>query len=398
MMRFSHATSADALRAVDVLVLPVRGHALLGASVHLPGADLHLEGLALGAHDRGVEALVQVELGHRHVVLEPALHRLPRGVDGSEGGVAVLHRVDDHPDPHEVEDVVELPALDDHLLVDGVEVLRSARDLGVDPQLGQALPHLLEHLGQVEVALGAPGGDHVVDLGVALRVHRREGQVLELLPHLLHPEPVGERGVDVEGLASRPLLLELRHGRDRAHVVEPVRELDDQDPEVLGHGDQHLAHRGGLLGLLGVELDAVELRDAVDDRGDVAAEVALEVVEGDAGVLDGVVQQGGGHGDVVEPEVGDDPGDGEGVLDVGLARPPVLPAVGLRGGQVGAGDPRGGRLRVTGPEGGQQGRDLVRRGALAAPPGQDPVDRGHGTPLDLGEHRPLAALPAYDRR
>ena len=124
----------------------------------------------------------------------------------------------------------------------------------------------------------------------------------------------------------------------------------------------------------------------------------LEVVEGDAGVLDGVVEQGGGHGDVVEAEVGDDPGHRQRVLDVGLARPPVLPAVGLGGGEVGAGDPRGGRLRVPGPVGGQQRGDLVRRRALAAPPGQDPVDRGHGSPLGLDEQRPHVALPAYDRR
>ena len=199
---------------------------------------------------------------------------------GPEGGVAVLDGVDDDPDAHEVEDVVELAALDDHLLVDGVEVLRPAGDLRVDPQLGQALAHLLEHLGEVQVALGAPGRDHVVDLGVALRVHGREGEVLELLADLLHAEPVGERRVDVERLAGRPLLLELRHGRDRAHVVEPVGELDDQDPQVLGHRHEHLAHRRGLLGLLGVELDAVELRDAVDDGGDVAAELHLEVVAG----------------------------------------------------------------------------------------------------------------------
>ena len=68
------------------------------------------------------------------------------------------------------------------------------------------------------------------------------------------------------------LLLPRRHRGDRAHVVEAVGQLDDEDPQVLGHGHQHLAHGGGLLGLLGVELDPVELGDAVDDGGHVAAE------------------------------------------------------------------------------------------------------------------------------
>ena len=312
-----------------VLVLPVGGDALLGAGVHLVGADLHLERLALRPHHRRVQRLVEVELGHRDVVLEAALHRLPGGVDRAERGVAVLHRVDDDPDADEVEDVVELAALHDHLLVDGVEVLRAAGDLGVDAQLGQAVPDLLEHLGEVQVALGRAHGDHVVDLGVALRVERGEREVLELLPDLLHPEAVGQGGVDVDGLVRRALLLPRRHRGDRAQVVEPVGQLDDQDPQVLGHRHEHLAHRGGLLGLLGVELDAVELRDAVDDRGDVAAEVVLEVAEVDARVLDGVVEEGGGHGDVVEAEVGHDPGHGQRVLDVGLARPAGLAPVGV---------------------------------------------------------------------
>ena len=58
---------------------------------------------------------------------------------------------------------------------------------------------------------------------------------------------------------------------------------------------------------------------------------AVDVVERDAGVLDRVVQQRGGDGDVVEPEVGDDRGHRERVVDVGLARLADLAAVGVGG-------------------------------------------------------------------
>ncbi len=66
-----------------LLVLPVRGDAVLGAAVHVPGADLQLDRLALGADHRGVQRLVHVELGHRDVVLEPARHRAPPRVHGT---------------------------------------------------------------------------------------------------------------------------------------------------------------------------------------------------------------------------------------------------------------------------------------------------------------------------
>ncbi len=362
-----------------LLVAPVGRHPDLGPAVHLPGADLDLQGLAAGAHDGGVERLVEVELGVGDVVLEPALDRGPGGVDGAQGGVAVLHRVDEHPDAHQVEDVVEGPALHDHLLVDAPVVLRAPGHLGVDAQLLDPVAHLLQHLGQVEVALGRPHRHHVVDLGVALGLLGGEGQVLELLAQVLHAEAVRQRGVDVEGLLGDALLLPRRQGREGAHVVEAVGQLDDDHPQVAGHGHQHLAHGGRLLGLLGLEVEPLDLGDAVDEVADLGAEVALDVGEGHARVLHRVVEQGGGDGDVVEAEAGHDAGHGQGVGDVGLARLAHLAGVGHLGRVVGLGDHGRRALGVAGLEVGQQGlEDLVAGRGLPAP-------REHASD---GRHRP----------
>ena len=112
-----------------------------------------------------------------------------------------------------------------------------------------------------------------------------------------------------------------RQRRDRAHVVQPVGQLDEQDAEVLGHRDEHLAHRRGLLRLLGVELEPVELGDAVDDRGDLGAELALSTSSRVTAVSSTAsCSSAAAMRDVVEAEVGDDPGDGERVGDVALAR------------------------------------------------------------------------------
>ena len=66
--------------------------------------------------------------------------------------------------------------------------------------------------------------------------------------------------------------------RERAHVVEPVGELDQQDADVARHRHDHLAHVLGLRQLAGLELQLVELRQAVDDLGDVVAELLLGAV------------------------------------------------------------------------------------------------------------------------
>ena len=73
------------------LVPPVRGDAVLGDAVHLAGADLDLDALAVRADHRRVQRLVHVRLRQRDVVLEAPGHRLPVRVHDAERLVALAH-------------------------------------------------------------------------------------------------------------------------------------------------------------------------------------------------------------------------------------------------------------------------------------------------------------------
>ncbi len=141
------------------------------------------------------------------------------------------------------------------------------------PNSSSFLRERVHDLFEVGLALGLARGDHLLDLGVALGVQGREAEVLELPLDLLDTEAVREGRVDVEGLLGDGALAVHGHDRDRAHVVQAVGQLDEQDPPVLGHRDEHLADGGGLLGLFRVELQAVELGDPVDDGGHLGAEL-----------------------------------------------------------------------------------------------------------------------------
>ena len=120
------------------------------------------------------------------------------------------------------------------------------------------------------------------------------------------------------------LLLDVAQG---AHVVQPVGELDDQHPDVARHRDDHLADGLGLRGV--AVLDLVELGHAVDELGDLVAEVRAQLLEGVRRVLDGVVQQRGDQGRLGHADVGEDRGDRERVGDVGVAALAHLGAVHL---------------------------------------------------------------------
>jgi len=352
-----------------LLVLPVGGHAVLGAPVHREGADLQLDRLAVRPDHRGVQRLVHVELGHRDVVLEPARDRVPSRVHRAQGGVAVADRVDEDADAHEVVDVGEVPTSHDHLLVDRVVVLGPSGDRGVDLGCAQVLLDLVDDPGQVLVAAGGALGDQPDDLVVHLGVERGERQVLQLPLDGVHPEPVSQRGVDLQrlaGLAVGGLPADVAPG---AGVVQPVGQLDDQDPDVPAHGDDHLAHGLGLGGV--AVLDLVKLGDPVHQASDLVAELGAQRLQRVVGVLDGVVQQGGSDGGRRHPELGEDAGHGQRVSDVGVPALALLTPVGALGDDVGLLDQRDISPRVVGPQRAQQRlEDRACAGSSRAQPGE----------------------------
>ena len=117
-------------RYVDKLEEDFKGVALVfGSSVHFDSALLKLDLFALRTHNSGMERLVEVELRHGHIILEPALHRLPCGVNGPQRGVAVTNAFNDEPDSNQVVNLVKGPTPHNHLLVDAPQLLGSTIDL-----------------------------------------------------------------------------------------------------------------------------------------------------------------------------------------------------------------------------------------------------------------------------
>ena len=165
-----------------------------------------------------------------------------------------------------------------------------------------------------------------------LRLEVLERQLLELVLDLAHPEPVGDRRVDVARLLRDLDAALLRQVVQRPHVVQPVGELDQDDADVVHHRQQHLAEVLRLPLLARRERDRAQLGDPFDDVGDVGAEQLLDPLDRRLRVLDDVVEEPGGDRDDVELHVGEQVGDLERVDEVGLARMADLSLV-LEGGE-----------------------------------------------------------------
>ena len=254
----------DLLVRGDLFVAPVCGHTVLGSRMHLGGSNLYLDFFAERANNRRVQRLVEVEFRHGDVVLESALHWLPRRVNRSQGCVTIAHGLDDHPQTDQVVDVIKRQILLHHLPVNRIQVLLATGDRTRDVELGQSSFDITDQLRDVHLAFGCTGGHHRLEFCVLFRSTRSKRQILELLFQLLHAESVRKWRVDLERLLGGPFLLPRGQRRNRLHVVQAVRELDDEHPGVLGDGDHHLANRSSLLGLLRIEVHTIKLRHAVD--------------------------------------------------------------------------------------------------------------------------------------
>ena len=154
----------------------------------------------------------------------------------------------------------------------------------------------------------------------------------------MHAETVGDRRVDIQRLARDAAAFLGPHDAQRAHVVQAVGQLDQDDADVARHGQQHLAEVFRLRLGLGLELDLRQLADPVDQFGDVFAELGRDVLLGRGRVLDDVVQDGRDNGFRIELQLGEDARHRNRVIDIGLAGQAVLTLVRLGTEQVGAVD------------------------------------------------------------
>ena len=168
-------------------------------------------------------------------------------------------------------------------------MLGAAHDLRLDAHLVHLAAQHGYDLVKVLLALGAAFGDHARDLLELVGLEVVEAQVLKLPFDGVDAQAVRDGRVDFNRLArleDAAVLLERRQG---AHVVQAVGQLDDDDADVLAHGDEHLADGCRLLVGERFHLDARDLGDAVDELRHVRAELLFDQLAGNVGILHRVV-------------------------------------------------------------------------------------------------------------
>ena len=117
-------------RGLAVLVLPVRRDAFFRHAMHLFGADLYFERLAVGSDHRGMQRLVEIRTRDGDEVFDAPRYRPPFVVNHSQGRVAVLDRVCNDAQREKIVHLIHTDLLPLHLLVDGIGPLHPGFHLG----------------------------------------------------------------------------------------------------------------------------------------------------------------------------------------------------------------------------------------------------------------------------
>ena len=126
----------------------------------------------------------------------------------------------------------------------------AAVHLAFDARIFYVLSHFRGDLMHISFPLGLALRDFfnkvIIDIGFQIF----ERKVIQFHLDLGYSEPGCDRRIDVERLLRDADLLLGRHVAQRAHIVEAVCELDQNDTDILGHCKEHLAKVSRLFFLL----------------------------------------------------------------------------------------------------------------------------------------------------
>ena len=314
------------------LVLPVGRNAHLRHAVHLLGAQLHLEGLAVRTNHRGMQRLVEIRTRDGNEIFDPARHGPPGIVDDAQGSIAVLDGVRDNAEGQQVVDLVGGNVLALEFLPDAVEALDAAFEARGD-RVGLHLGlHGRLDFGQEFLADLAPALHRLLDFHVGFRFQVPEGEVFQFAADLPHPQAVGNGRVDVERFPGDALDLVSRQILKGPHVVKAVRQFHQDHADVIDDGQNHLAEVLGLLFLRTGKVNPANLGHALHDAGDLRPEVLLQLVDRNRRVFHDVVEHPRRQTNNIQPHVRQEVDHFQEVGKVRLSRKTLLRLM-LRGGK-----------------------------------------------------------------
>lgn len=142
---------------------------------------------------------------------------------------------------------------------------------------------------------------------------------MQFTAELVHAQPISDGAVDIQCFFGDTTALFGVERADRAHIVEPISQFDDDHPNIPGHCQRHFLKVFGLCLGSCFEADVRELTDTVNQFSDSFTKLGLQRIFGDPGVFDDIMQHRRHQTLVIHPHIRENFSDLKGMDDVGIA-------------------------------------------------------------------------------
>ena len=152
--------------------------------------------------------------------------------------VCPFFRGKDDADCQNIVDFVERDMLVLHLVPDGIRALNTGFDLVFYAQLIEFFTDRGGKLCKEIVALGFCICKFMLYVGIFLRMVVFETEILQLRLDLIQSQAVSQWSIDIERFSGNLVLFICRLGSEGTHVVQTVADLDEDDTDIIAHGEQ----------------------------------------------------------------------------------------------------------------------------------------------------------------
>jgi hypothetical protein len=189
----------------------------------------------------------------------------------------------------------------------------------------------LQHFLAVTARFGNRFFQHLV----THRIEGRKPQLFQFHAQGIDTQAVGNRRVDVQCFPGNTAALVRAHDAQRAHVMQAIGQLHEDNADIAYHGKQHLAEILGLGFCLGFKFNLGQLADTVDQFCNLAAKFGSNLLLDHRCIFNYIMQNGGNNRFMIKAQISKNPGGGNGVIDIGFATQAMLAIMGLGSKQVG---------------------------------------------------------------
>ena len=172
--------------------------------------------------------------------------------------------------------------------------------LAIQPSTTLAIDSMFKQMkaeGQDVVGFGAgepdfPTPDYIKEAGIEA-IRNNDTKYTPSVGTVEVRKAVCQRRINLHRLARDGMLLMHRHVFHGAHVMQAVGQLNHNYADVLRHGKEHFTVVFNLLVLFADIFDFAQLGNAVNKVGNLRAEHFRQLLQGNVGIFNNVVQKGG---------------------------------------------------------------------------------------------------------